>query len=592
MSSLHWRPLTPSTAGPARPPPFLIASSFTATSYSIYFTDLTHIWSESLDRKRIIERSRKEDTSIDPSDNEEQLEIFLGKIKLGIDGGKDSTLSLAVTERRGRERIDDKPPSLSLLINVKLPAPLKSLLWHVDLSPDPRAKFTSKVTIPLLGAQQARLKQIEDLLQRLKEKDHVIQKLLDSIEARGGDLGLLFPHAMGKGEKRISRKKLEERVKGLGPFDSSTWNKSLAGNRDLNVSTLLEEVFTSENSGLVDMPVMQNHSEESQEWWESVGRDSVSLSNNPTKETETNLGIKPPLQSSDSGSKDDDAFQVQATPPRLKHSPVNEAKLPSRTVVEDSTDDEDDDGLDAGTQHSEIPDSFPQSPVRKSTTPPRGAKTKGGRLGQISSRKAEASNKKLPSPSPQPPTIEDDGTTEDDEEENVQQSSIPLKQSVRTKEQTPPKKAQTPPKQKRTTLGRIGTKKRDPSPGSESAQQQTAPGSETEGGPEDTPVKKPKMPTPKKTKLGAIGHKRAAEAASGSDEKKRGGNIARESDTVIEDDSRGRERMSSKEKMTPEVKDPTPQRETSEERADRKREQLKKELEQKAKAPVKKKRKF
>ncbi|KAH8813090.1 XRCC4-like factor-domain-containing protein [Xylogone sp. PMI_703] len=590
----HWRHLNAGSAqskgGDAHLPPFLISSSFTPTSYTIYLTDLTHIWSESLDRKAIIERSREEATSIDPSDSDDQLEIFLQKIKLGVDGGKDSALNFEVLDNsHGKGKSRNGVPILRLYVTAKLPSPLKSLEWPIDLSPGSRVMFTSLVTYPLLKAERAKMKEAESLLQRIKEKDRVIQKLVDSIESRGGDLGLLFPHAIGRGERRVTRKMIESRVKGMGLFDYDAWKEGIDGDGEVSAQKLLDDVFGLEKESRVEISEETDLFEKSEDWWKNTKGDKIRLSRGVTEESSgSNLETRPALKSSDSATKDEDAFQVQATPPRLRNTP--EKPKTQQNVIDDSTEDEDDDGLDGPTQQSAIPDSFPQSPPRRvtPTPPPQQPKAKGKKLGGIGSRREPPPPRKSPSPAPLPKPTQDESTTEEEEEEGV---------ALRPKSPSPPKKKTPPPKSpspspkrnpetpvkqtKRSTLGRIGAKKKDPTPEPEPEpeQVQPRPEEETEGEP-DTPAKK--TPTPKKkTKLGAIGRRRGEEAGSSSQK------VHDDGDMEDDEDTRGRRRT-----KTPEVKEPTPPRETSEERADRKREQLKRELEQKAKVPVKKKRKF
>ncbi|RFU32716.1 hypothetical protein B7463_g3603, partial [Scytalidium lignicola] len=590
ISPPHWRPLSfksLQTTSSAHLPPFLIASSFTSTSYTIYLTDLTHLWSESLDQKDIIERSREENTSIDPSDSDDQLEIFLQKIKLGVDGGKDSTLDMEILDGHGKNKAHNGGQSLTLHIKVKLPLPLRSLEWPVNLVLGCRAMFTSVVTYPLARAQQARMKETESLLQRLKEKDQVIQKLVDSIETRGGDLGLLFPHAIGKGERKVSKKTIEDRVKGLGPFDYDSWRKGLDGNEKLSTEKLLDDVFGLEKEPRIEIPEKPDFSEESEEWWENMKGKKIGLSDSGAeRSSETNLEIRPALQSSDSTIQDEDAFQVQATPPNLKNSA--EKYKTHRNIIDDSTEDEDD-GLDLQPRQSAIQDSLPQSPPRKLTpTPPQRSKAKGGTLGGVGTRKAATSARKPPSPAPEHKPMQDESTTEDDEEKEAlpprKSPSPPPKQ----KTPTPPplKEKESPAKPKRSTLGKIGVKKKDPTPEPEPEQEQEQP-PEAEMEAEPEPPAKSAAPK-KKTRLGAIGQSRGG-ATSSQRIHDDGGNVG-DGDQIADDDTRGR-RTVSKEK-TPDVKEPTPPRETSEERANRKREQLKRELEQKAKAPAKKKRKF
>jgi hypothetical protein len=563
---MAWKPLRLSSSAAGHLPPLLISQSFRPSSYTVQLTDLTCIWSESLDRRGIIRRSREQNTSIDPSDGD-QMQIFLNKVKSGLAGGKDTTLALTISADR---------PSLVLNITVKLPSGLYPLEWPIQLAAAPQSLMTSQFTIPLLKAQHAKVQDMESLAQVVKEKDHVIQKLLDKMEGQGTELGQIFPQAAGRVGRKVDRKHAEERVKGLGLFNMDAWRKSRDHEISRDVAGLIADVFGGNTAEAFELEISSPATEESEHWWESIKGITINLD---TGKFSTN-GLsgarktppKPTLRKEET-IDDDDAFQVQATPPRLARSPK---KIPSRLVINDSTDD---DELDAPTQRSKIPDSFPFSPPPASSS---SKKTK--KLGSVGAKKAAA---KIDPP--------DEASTEDEA------SPPPISGGDKsTASPTPPPEKNAPEKSQRK-LGRIGGKREAPPPEPEPEPERdiSPPPAKTELAPETSKSKKGKLgrigakskraetpppaeeapeasktETPKR-KLGAIGHKHQSPTT-----KKEG--LSQTEELEI----RGRT------SVKPEKEKTLQPRETSEERADRKRQELKRELEEKAKAPVKKKRKF
>ncbi|KAE9368564.1 XLF-domain-containing protein [Stipitochalara longipes BDJ] len=569
---MAWRPLPLSASAGTQLPDLLISEAFTPSSYTIQLTDLTHIWSESLDRRAIVRRSRETETSIDPNNGTDQLQIFLDKLRLGLAGGKDTALALTIVA--GPDR-----PSLVLNIDVKLPGGLAPLKWPVQLGAAPQSLMTSHFTVPLLRAQHASAQEFASLTEVVKEKDHVIQKLLDKLEGQGTELGQIFPQAAGRLGRKVDRKMAEERVKGLGPFALDTWRRNSHHEPSRDIAGLIGAVFAGDNA--VSLGVDGNtpaSEEESDTWWESIKGITVNLATGkistkgPSSTRKTPPRPKPALRKEET-IEDDDAFQIQATPPHLAQSPK---RAPSKLVINDSTDDEDDD-LDVPTQRSKIPDSFPASPPPAVPSP-----NKSKKLGSIGAKKAtpdppsrestvdEASSLHRPSAdkstaSPTPPPSETvirprkklgriGGNKEPlpPEPEPEREVSLPPAKKTPAAEASKPKKGK---------LGQIGGKKRRP--------ESPPPADEEQPQPEVSKT----AATPKR-KLGAIGHRHQSAATK------------KEDTPPQAEENRGRASVKPEKERTP------PPRETSEERADKKRQQLKRELEEKAKAPARKKKKF
>jgi len=415
------------------------------------------------------------------------------------------------------------------------------------------------------------------LAEVLRDKDHVIQKLVDKLEGQGTELGQIFPQAAGKLGRKLDRKRAEERVKGLAQFDMNAWKESQDHEISQDPAQLIGDVFAGNDAKASDIQGGISISEETDNWWDSIKGITVNLNtgkistNGIARASKTPPNALPPLRKEDSIESNDD-FQVQATPPHLA-TPSKRAA--SKPVIDDSTDDED---LDAPSQRSKLPHSFPPSPAAPSPKKPK-------KLSAIGAKKAV--------PKLAPP----------DEESTEDEPSSPNKPSPeKTTAFLLTEKVPAMPQRK---LGKIGAKKKVPPPELEPEREVSPPPAKASPGPEVHKLKgklgqiggrkkraetspTPEEPQPEaeastssttpkpKRKLGAIGnrHQSPATGQEGSPPKP-------------EETERG-----GKASLKPEKEKTPPPLETSEERADRKRLQLKRELEEKAKAPVKKKRKF
>lgn len=502
-------------------PPLLISATFLKDTYTVHLTDLSHIWSESLDRKAIIRHSRLENTSIDPSSSPDQFAILLRKIKLGL-AGEDGTLC---TLTIGSE---EEQPSLELNISVDLPGGLAPLEWTMRLSASRDGSIKSHLIVPLLQTQHIQRREISGLGEVIRDKDHVIQKLLDKLESMGTDLGQVFAQAAGRPGRKGDWNR--DRVKGMAVFDYSQWRQDLSSDCPQDISDLLKATFNDnkdETTGVVAPQQVERGEEE--RWWRSIGGLTINLSNGRVS---TNKGSMKSKQSSKitvgQGSRGASDTHENISVGRKLETPVMEDKafepLPSSHKTGEETEDDDDLDVQGRT-------------TRESKSPlpiPRTKKI----LGKIGGKKRTAS--------PQPPERAESfvekhetgaKTTSEDTESDVQ-----------------PSEATSKPRKK---LGQVGgKKKREATPLPDSTVEQDREASQA---PE----------TPKK-RLGIIGHKKETPKKEEQEE----------------EPSRGRQSTKPDGTVTP-----LP-RETSDERADRKRELLKKELEQKAKAPVKKKRKL
>ncbi|KAK6613162.1 hypothetical protein H4I95_01506 [Botrytis cinerea] len=559
---------------------------------AVRLTDLTHTWVESVDRDAIIERSREENTSIDPSEDDDQLSIFLEKIRLGLAGKKDTSLSFQV----GPETGDNLSPSLLLHVTIRLPGGLKDLEWRYELALQTPKETVEKLLLPSLITLQEKKEEVEELIELLEEKDAVIQKLVDTLESQGTDLGTIFHQAAGRSGKKIDRKKASEKIQGLKIFDAEAWKQKSRSDKPEDRWELLNNVFGG-NDIIPNLSKANSFDKEDRKhnWWEHMQGKRVGTSGSKLATSATDSSRRSTQQEH---TQTEDDFQVQSTPPHLSRP-----KAKPDVSMDDSTDDDDDD-LDAPSQHSRVPNNLSISQARASSPD----RTLSPSPPKVNPLVKLGIKRKVPTPTPTSQNAND--STEDDE---PIQASLHSTNGIDDNDNdttdddapsSPPSKRQQTPKtspaKQKGKLGKIGGKKA-PSPSPE-------PDSESESVPVPSVESEAIKVRPKRGMLGKIGGKKKETASipeidsqnSVSPKKKLGtigGKKAATGDaSQIEDASgeinRGRGRALTTEEAEQSKEKTPPPRETSEERADKKRAILKKELEAKSKAPAKKKRKF
>ncbi|UNI23295.1 hypothetical protein JDV02_009125 [Purpureocillium takamizusanense] len=541
--TVTWRPL------PLRSdalPVLLVSAEMGPASYTIRLTDMANMWTETLERKGICMRGWSENTSIDPSDTPENMIKFLTSLQSALDASHPGHEKTGLSLTRGK----DSGTADSLILNLTCDLPgFKPLKWPVHLEKSPCSSLATDLVLPLVQAHYSRKREVESLIQTLAQKDAVLNKLLDKLDAMGTGLEHVFTALSGR--KKVARATAQDKVKGLAPFDEFRWKASLDDDADgpANAAELVESVF--DESGLLYTATMAiEKSPELDNWWHSFSgmsqRTCRQISAAPPQRERTRSASHQSSNAAGGGGdgNDESDFQIQATPPRLRAG--GRAKVASTAPIDNDESTESDEGSDAdAVQDSNFPAVGTRSSQHHVT------KEAPSRLGTIGGK-----TQKKPSHSPPPPpasreaqraaspTADDSETASEAEDDSNDTPPHPP---------SPPNPASTGGFKAR--LGRIGGK---PSKAETTERRQTPPPTDGETAENTT--------TPRKTGgLGRIG----------------GGSFTRD------DDKRGRDATSKK--QVPEER----RRETSEERADRRREELKRELERQAVAgPVKKKRRF
>ncbi|OAL70968.1 hypothetical protein A7D00_4630 [Trichophyton violaceum] len=283
-------------------PPLLFSYEPSSEGYEVFLTDLGHVWSESLSHKQIIDRAAKDDTSIDPSQDEDQYSVLLQKINDALHGSKGTSLCLS-----GR----GAGSSLRLSTTTKLPKPLEPLEWTLVLSKCSPSALTRHMLVPTLRSWLGIEAQQQSLCELLEEKDKIIGKLFDKIESSGLELSTVFPgmanirHGQKRGSLFSQASKL---VKGVSPFDKSSWETIHSSgvskkSTSIPVGKYLydDDLFNVRNMELIES-----------EWWNLP---TTSHSSSPSGEKASNNLER---HTENDGSESDDENQTQETPLGLK----------------------------------------------------------------------------------------------------------------------------------------------------------------------------------------------------------------------------------------------------------------------------------
>lgn len=541
IQTSSWRTLP---LGPSPDLPVILVSFHTDTSaYAIHVTDMANMWSESLDRKAIFMRGWNENTSIDPSDTPDNMAKLLVCLNTALDASQPGHNEASIRLDRD-SRSDAGDDGLVLNITYEIPG-LQPLKWPMFLKKLPPSSIATQLVLPLVQAHHAKDVEIDFLTRSLGNKDAVLNKLLDKLEAVGTGMEHVFNALSGK--KKISRAAAAEKVPGLAPFDHRRWKTGLAYEEDCpnDAESLVQRVF--EKGGLQFQPIINSvESPRLDQWWQDF-KGASSVAHPPQYKAAVGKDKSPTPQDSEKAQieQDDDDFQVQSTPPHLL--PQGKSTHATKTPFAD----------DASTEGESIASAGSVSPdpsTRKSNKPVRKIGALGGKkqstpplspnLVQSQARKKSASQQ------------HDDSETASESEGDDKPATAEVEKSA------PSILSPARPAANRSGLGRIGGNKTK-----RLVEEQSVIHDAEVGEPSTTEVSHRHS-----KKLGAIGKSKD--------------NINEVTKTTNEDNRRSRT-------TTKEVTAESRSRETSQERADRRREELKKELEKKAAAgPAKKKRRF
>ncbi|KAE8410508.1 XRCC4-like factor-domain-containing protein [Aspergillus pseudocaelatus] len=540
-------------------PPLLFKYSSTSKGYELYITDLTNIWSEHLTRQDILRRADEDDSTIDPSEDTEQFGVLLQKIEDALRSQPGSTVALN----------HSSGDLLELTTSTKLPAPLQPLKWAARLSKEPQSAVTGQLLLPLIKAEADWKSHQRSLIDQLHRKDWILAKLFDKIETVGIDLSTIFPGISGlrTGQKGTTLAQAAKHIKGGAPFDEKAWLEDVSASASASglAANILAEISNSNGpnrSRGLELPP--------DKWWKKLTV-TKTTSASIREEGEPKKGREPPKDvleaDTDTATEtEDDEFERQETPPRLK-----QLKSGEKTPI----------NIGQGEDLGKTPLNEPSPPPRQKSS----AKPSGG-LGVIGGKKQTGAPQPSPpaAPSTLAPQLADDQIDSGSDHERVA-----LAPTSPTK---PKPKLSDKAQGKSRGLGVIGGKKkqRQATP-SEPRSLSTIKSLSTTDQP--PPATSPSIETRTKRvgKLGVIGGKTSKSDGTTTlalQPEKGNVDFSRE----MSNHSSEPPRLPSAERRQPATMEQPAREEVDQERADRKREELKRQLEAKSKAPAKKKRKF
>ncbi|ETI20017.1 hypothetical protein G647_09032 [Cladophialophora carrionii CBS 160.54] len=397
-----WRELQ--TSSRRQCPKLFYQFSTTCESLTLLVTDLISIWETNLDSYDIKATAARQHTTIDPSASARQFEVLLSKLRHSLSDG-DNTIT------RGSEKSSQ---TLHLRTTIDLPHPLKPLDWTFTLEPQTSSELAERILRPSLHEVAVSQSKINSLLSIVREKDHVISKLLDRIGNSAVDLSLVFPGIAGLASRKgshVSVADAKKRVPGMAEFDEEGWIKQFANDDGYEGAdrTGLSKLVRGCEKCFV-------HSKSEHDNW---------VKDLPTT-TAMLRGVKdgaqrksPPMTSAKMKSRPDnestdDEFERQPTPPHLKSTSPT-AKRVTRPAV--TTDDE-----ETQDEESTLPKSPKPSKIgglgRRGATKAFGASKGPAKASPPVKRTASPVRRASPASS-EPATATATATASEDENEDV-----------------------------------------------------------------------------------------------------------------------------------------------------------------------------
>jgi hypothetical protein len=186
------------------------------------------------------------------------------------------------------------------------------------------AEYVLRPTLHHLSASQQKL---DLLLSIIKEKDHVIEKLLDRVADKGTDMSMIFPKLTGMSKRGAAGVKVEDArklVPGMQRFSREEWERDIESSRDGNEGS----ETAGDKSLLLGLEELVkgcekcfSHTKEEHEGWTAKLADGESLGKSQPRSflNKSQSQSQNPSQPRDDEDTDsENEFERQATPPQLR----------------------------------------------------------------------------------------------------------------------------------------------------------------------------------------------------------------------------------------------------------------------------------
>jgi hypothetical protein len=298
-----WRVLTLSDMSPSQHvPQLLVKPSFQRSSYTVFLTDLSNIWSEELDLSGIVGRALEAESPIEVSKQDtSQLGILLEHVHKSLTESDDAL------RRMAREDTDD----ISLYTSINLPAPLGSLRWRFHLHKRTPMVLKNELILPLLISSHIQHERVSGLVASINEKDRAINKMLDQFEASNLDLASAFPSIGGSrpGRGIVKREQAARHVPALQPFEEDKWRQETGQLRDGHLSTfgLFQEALSECTS---KVPSQLQSEEDADAWWAFLKTKIDPMRSFPKPKQKVKSPAKAPSAHSDDETETEDEFET------------------------------------------------------------------------------------------------------------------------------------------------------------------------------------------------------------------------------------------------------------------------------------------
>lgn len=292
-------------------------------SLTLHVSDLVLLWTCSLHHSDILAEATRQHSPIDPSENSKQFTVLLDYLAQSVA----DTNNILVRDDSASS--DDTSSALVLRTTRALPAPLRPLTFDFPLTQQPASAFAQTVLLPALQASQLASQKLDALIEVVKDKDHVIAKLLERVGPQAsGDMSLVFPTLTGKrsrGGDKVGVKEAGKWVPGLNEFALDEWERKSGfdgGGGGEGVS------------GMAGKSLEKGMEIESAEWVENLrGKEALDdekgtgrrLSRQVTRETTRGEDVDEDMTESE------DEFERQPTPPGGKK--ITQSTVSPRTTA-------------------------------------------------------------------------------------------------------------------------------------------------------------------------------------------------------------------------------------------------------------------
>ncbi|KAF2010664.1 hypothetical protein BU24DRAFT_427770 [Aaosphaeria arxii CBS 175.79] len=288
-----WRVLELDPSTSIGVPQLLIKADFGEHGYILWLTDLSNIWSEDLSVVGIMERAVEVESPIEVGRQDTtQQGILLEHLQNSLTNAEGTVCRLTKYNESG------------VILNtvIDLPEPLDSLKWKFCLRKQSPTMLKNELILPLLLSGHIQYTRVKKLTTIIAEKDKAMSRLLDQYASNHLDLASVFPSVSGsKGNRRIAKREQVSRyIPALRPFVQDEWMEETTRHLypELCTLDLFQEALSECNPSV---PSSMKSREDEGIWWENI---KATMDMSPPRPTSTTR-LDPVIESRPSSEGED-----------------------------------------------------------------------------------------------------------------------------------------------------------------------------------------------------------------------------------------------------------------------------------------------